>query len=155
MTNKNTQITITGDLEGLLFSETDAQLLIDVLSELDRDLRDKIIGKSLNIAFMSSESMHELNTNFLNNDKPTNVLSFPATKEDNAEGILGDVAICPKIIKEESTLQNKLERDHLFHLIVHSLLHLAGFDHKENVEADLMESLEIRALKKIGIANPY
>ena len=46
MTNKNTQITITGDLEGLLFSETDAQLLIDVLSELDQDLRDKIIGKS-------------------------------------------------------------------------------------------------------------
>ena len=73
MTNKNTQITITGDLEGLLFSETDAQLLIDVLSELDQDLRDKIIGKSLNIAFMSSESIHELNTNFLNNDKPTNV----------------------------------------------------------------------------------
>ena len=64
MTNKNTQITITGDPEGLLFSETDAQLLIDVLSELDQDLRDKIIGKSLNIAFMSSESIHELNTNF-------------------------------------------------------------------------------------------
>ena len=141
MTNKNTQITITGDPEGLLFSETDAQLLIDVLSELDQDLRDKITGKSLNIAFMSSESIHELNTNFLNNDKPTNVLSFPATKEDNAEGILGDVAICPKIIKEESTLQNKLERDHLFHLIMHSLLILPGLITKRMLKPTLWNRL--------------
>jgi len=109
----------------------------------------------VNLSFISKKAIKELNSEFLKKDKPTNVLSFPSTGLSFSDEILGDIAICPEIIKKEAAIQNKEEQDHLSHLIIHSLLHLAGYDHQEANSAEQMESLEIRALKKIGIANPY
>ena len=104
---------------------------------------------------ISKEAIKELNSEFLKKDKPTNILSFPSTGLSFGDEILGDIAICPEIIKKEAAIQNKEEQDHLSHLIIHSLLHLAGYDHQEADSAKQMESLEVKALKKLGIANPY
>ncbi len=109
----------------------------------------------MNLSFISKKTIKELNSEFLKKDKPTNVLSFPSTGLSFGDEILGDIAICPEIIKKEAAIQNKEEQDHLSHLIIHSLLHLAGYDHHEADSAKQMESLEVKALKKLGIANPY
>ena len=96
----------------------------------------------------------ELNRRFLKQNKATNVLSFPSDPKCY-EDLLGEIAICPSVIKEESIVQGKKEHDHLIHLILHSVLHLLGYDHEDSKSAEVMEEIEINTLKKLGIANPY
>jgi probable rRNA maturation factor len=104
---------------------------------------------------VSRAEIQDLNRRFLNKDKPTNVLSFPSSVEDSSQNLLGDIAICPDIIKSESLEQGKPELDHLIHLIIHSVLHLVGYDHQDKKSEMDMEAIEIKVLKKLGIANPY
>ena len=155
MSVAKSQIFISGNLEGLSCTETSVSDLIKVLLQVKPDLKQIFKDRPVNLSFISKEAIKELNLEFLKKDKPTNVLSFPSTGLSFSDEILGDIAICPEIIKKEAAIQNKEEQDHLSHLIIHSLLHLAGYDHQEATSAEQMESLEIRALKKIGIANPY
>ena len=81
--------------------------------------------------------------------------SFPTQESNLDDELLGDIAICPEIIKSEAIDQNKENQSHLFHIILHSLLHLTGHDHSDDNSAEIMENIEVEALKKIGIANPY
>ena len=104
---------------------------------------------------MSKSEIEKLNSKFLNKNKPTNVLSFPSSGFGFDDAFLGDIAICPEIIVNEAHEQGKDKQNHLSHIIMHSLLHLAGYDHQDRYSSELMESLEIIALKKLGIANPY
>ena len=146
---------ISGNLEGLSCSEKNVLKLIELLIEVEPSLEKQLKSRHVNLTFITKNEIKELNSKFLNKDQPTNVLSFPSTGLDFDERLLGDIAICPEIISNEADDQNKDRQNHLFHIILHSLLHLVGYDHQEDSSAEKMESIEIEALKKIGIANPY
>ena len=155
MSVAKSQIFISGNLEGLNCTEKSVSDLIKALLQVKPDLKNSFKDRPVNLSFISKKTIKELNSEFLKKDKPTNVLSFPSTGLSFGDDILGDIAICPEIIKKEAAIQNKEEQDHLSHLIIHSLLHLTGYDHQEADSAKQMESLEVKALKKLGIANPY
>tara|TARA_A100000164_G_C21647327_1_gene648644 strand:- start:167 stop:634 length:468 start_codon:yes stop_codon:yes gene_type:complete len=150
-----TNLFISGDLKGLSCSEESISELIELLIETEPKLEKKIKCRPINLNFITKKEIQDLNSKFLNKDQPTNVLSFPSDGLDLSDELLGDIAICPEIIIYEVDDQNKDRQNHLTHIILHSLLHLAGYDHQEESSAGLMESLEIKVLKKLGIANPY
>ena len=155
MTAFKTNLFISGDLKGLSCSEESISELIELLIETEPKLEKKIKCRPINLNFITKKEIQDLNSKFLNKDQPTNVLSFPSDGLDLSDELLGDIAICPEIIIYEADDQNKDRQNHLTHIILHSLLHLAGYDHQEESSAGLMESLEIKVLKKLGIANPY
>lgn len=92
-----------------------------------------------------------LNKKFRNKDTSTNILSF-LMLEDPIEG---DLVLCHPIIKKEAKAQNKKIRDHYAHLIIHGYLHLLGYDHQNNADADKMEKMERKILSKFNINDPY
>ena len=94
-----------------------------------------------------------LNRDFRGKDKPTNVLSFPAPA--NPEGHLGDIAIAYGVTAREAETAGKSLADHATHLAVHGVLHLLGYDHETDAEAEVMEPLEDAILAELGIADPY
>jgi probable rRNA maturation factor len=155
VTTPESNVFISGDLEGLSCSEKNVLELIELLVQAEPSLQKKLKSRHVNLTFITKNEIKELNSKFLNKDQPTNVLSFPSSGLDFEEQLLGDIAICPEIIINEADDQNKDQQNHLSHIILHSLLHLAGYDHQEDSSAEKMESLEIEALKKLGIANPY
>lgn len=98
-------------------------------------------------------ALRDLNGRFRGIDKPTNVLSFPSG--GGGADFLGDIAIAFETCRREAESEGISFRDHAAHLIVHGLLHLAGYDHEEDEEAERMESLETEILARLGIADPY
>ncbi len=114
-------------------------------------------GCEMALQLVSAPRMRALNREFRGKDKPTNVLAFPATP---APGVrprpLGDVVICPTVLRREARQQGKTESAHWAHLIVHGSLQLLGYDHERGErEAVRMERREIAVLKRLGFANPY
>jgi probable rRNA maturation factor len=101
--------------------------------------------------------IRELNRTWRAKDKPTNVLSFPAPEQPGSGGPrhLGDIALAYETLVRESEEESKELAHHFAHLIVHGVLHLLGYDHEVEAEADIMEGLEVKALATLGIANPY
>ena len=103
--------------------------------------------------------MQQLNSDFREQDKTTNVLSFPggeiAGLPMDAERPLGDIVICAAVVGDEAVKQGKSVPDHWAHMLVHRALHLLGFDHIDVADATEMERLETRILSDHGIANPY
>ena len=148
-------IDIIGDPSEVLCTQEDA---ISWFSSLKGEY-EKSISKlghcSFNLAFLTKAEIQDINKRFAGKSKPTNVLSFPSNEDLSEEGFLGDIAICSELIAEEAISQGKEIKDHLIHIFVHGVLHLLGFDHEEHSSAERMESLEIRILKKIGVADPY
>jgi len=106
----------------------------------------------ISLVLMDDAGVQALNRDYRNKDKPTNILSFPAV---NALGLLGDIVLARETIVAEADAAGKALPDHLSHLIIHGVLHLLGYDHIEASEAEAMEAIEITALAKLGIANPY
>lgn len=97
-----------------------------------------------------------LNLTYRNKDKPTNVLSFPLMSDDFIETEhLGDLAICAAVVEQEAKEQDKPINHHWAHMTIHGLLHLLGYDHIEDAEAEEMEALETELLQELGISNPY
>ena len=105
----------------------------------------------LSIVLADDAFIHELNKTWRNQDKPTNVLSFP----QDSETMLGDVVMAHETIAREAAEQDKNFNDHVTHMTMHGILHLLGFDHESEQEAQKMESLEIKALASLGVKNPY
>ena len=105
----------------------------------------------LSILFTDDAAIQRLNAQYRGKDKPTNVLSFP-----QASGpLLGDIVLAWETVSREAALAEKLLRAHMAHLIVHGFLHLIGFDHEAEEDAEEMEALERAALRRMGIADPY
>ena len=99
---------------------------------------------------------NELNLTYRGKDKPTNVLSFPFECPPGIElPLLGDLIICRQVVEQEAQEQNKPLAAHWAHMVVHGSLHLLGYDHIEDEEAEEMEALEIEFLAALGFANPY
>ncbi|MCB2112346.1 MAG: rRNA maturation RNase YbeY [Parvularculaceae bacterium] len=98
------------------------------------------------------ETLADLNRRFRNIDKPTNVLSFPSAADGE---FLGDIAISYETCEREADALGIAFRDHAAHLIVHGLLHLVGYDHEADDDANEMENLETRILAALGVADPY
>lgn len=100
--------------------------------------------------------IRELNKQYRNKDKTTNVLSFPIqSPEEIGVVLLGDIVLCARVIKQEASQQSKSEESHWAHMMVHSVLHLQGYDHVNDDDAEVMEKLEIKILQQLGFENPY
>ena len=106
----------------------------------------------LSLLICDDNLIQELNGQWRGKHNPTNVLSFSG---DNSSPLLGDIVISVDTVQREAALENKIVEDHITHLIVHGFLHLFGYDHESEVEAEEMENLETQILGELGIANPY
>lgn len=108
------------------------------------------------IRIVDEAESHELNHTYRGKDKPTNVLSFPFEAPPEVElPLLGDLIICRQVVEQEAAEQEKTSEEHWAHMVIHGCLHLLGYDHIEDSEAEEMESLETEIMKGMGYADPY
>jgi len=123
------------------------------------DIAGSTGNREVSVRVVGADEMQQLNSDFRDQDKPTNVLSFPAGDlaglPDEAEWPLGDIVVCAAVVAAEAEQQGKTLEDHWGHMVVHATLHLLGFDHDNDSDTAEMESLEMRILGRHGIANPY
>jgi probable rRNA maturation factor len=141
---------VTGiDLDALSLSA-----LAAVCAETGVDL-----ARPLAIVFADDAMLRALNARHRGKDKPTNVLSFPPAQlpiaDPRAAAPLGDVVLAFETIAEEAEAAGVTLRSRLSHMIVHGCLHLCGYDHEEDADAQAMEAFERRALARLGVADPY
>lgn len=108
------------------------------------------------IRIVEEEESQQLNRDYRGKDKPTNVLSFPFEAPPGIEiDLLGDLVICKQVVEAEAKEQAKSLSAHWAHMIVHGSLHLLGYDHIEDEEAEGMESIETEIMQKLGFDDPY
>lgn len=108
------------------------------------------------IRIVEQEESQALNNQYRQKDKPTNVLSFPFEVPEGIEiDLLGDLIICADIVELEAKQQHKVVEHHWAHMVIHGCLHLLGFDHITDEDAQEMESLEIEILSELAIDDPY
>ena len=110
----------------------------------------------MTVRIVDKAESHALNLNYRGKDRPTNVLSFPFECPDEVElPLLGDLVICRQVVEREAQEQDKPVMAHWAHMVVHGSLHLLGYDHIEDDEAEEMESLETQIMTGLGFADPY
>jgi probable rRNA maturation factor len=139
--------------------------LQDLISKLALEtLREVQLSPSshcVSVALLSGAEVRSLNKAFRGVDSPTNVLSFPSPSAARALGrkdepvFLGDVALSYETVESEASAQDKTMLQHAAHLVVHGILHLAGFDHGGDADAECMEAAERNILAKFDIPDPY
>src|SRR3954454_4526822 len=137
-----------GDAEELARRAVDAVVAVGALAASDEF--------EVTVAFTDDKSVQALNRQWRGKDQPTNVLSFPAPAT-GAPGprFLGDVVLAFETVSREAADERKPLGDHVLHLLVHGILHLRGYAHETDEEAAAMESLEVKALAALGVADPY
>jgi probable rRNA maturation factor len=142
-------------------SEPDAEAVIQRAVAVAAEIADADTGEA-EIAVMLTDDagIRTLNSNWRGIDKPTNVLSFPALQvspggPDDAPRMLGDIAIAYETMRREADEEHKPFDHHLSHLAVHGFLHLIGYDHENDDDAEEMEALETEILAHLGIPDPY
>ncbi|QEH47055.1 rRNA maturation RNase YbeY [Aggregatibacter actinomycetemcomitans] len=110
----------------------------------------------MTVRIVDETESHALNINYRGKDRPTNVLSFPFECPDEVElPLLGDLVICRQVVEREAQEQDKPLMAHWAHMVVHGSLHLLGYDHIEDDEAEEMESLETQIMIGLGFVDPY
>ena len=110
----------------------------------------------MTVRIVDEAESHELNLTYRGKDRPTNVLSFPFECPDEVElPLLGDLVICRQVVEREAVEQEKPLMAHWAHMVVHGSLHLLGYDHIEDNEAEEMESLETQIMQGLGFDDPY
>jgi probable rRNA maturation factor len=143
-------------------TETDVESVIHraiatAAEMVDADVKDAEVA----VMLTDDAGIRTLNSNWRGIDKPTNVLSFPALQPtgprgpDDAPHMLGDIAIAYQTTRKEADDEQKPFDHHLSHLAVHGFLHLIGYDHEKDDDAEVMEALETEILAQLGIPDPY
>jgi probable rRNA maturation factor len=119
--------------------------------------RRPLDGAEISVLLTDDAHIRRVNRDWRGFDKATNVLSFPAAPPERIEAspLLGDIVLAFETIAREAEAEGKTLPDHLRHLVIHGLLHLLGEDHETEAEASRMEALEVVALARLGIADPY
>lgn len=113
-------------------------------------------NSEMTLRLVDREEIHQLNHTYRHKDAPTNVLSFPSDLPDYLDiALLGDVVICNDVVNQEAQEQNKPHDAHWAHMVIHGCLHLLGYDHIEESDAQIMEHLECQLLAQLGYTNPY
>jgi probable rRNA maturation factor len=114
-------------------------------------------GAELSIVLTNDAGIRQVNGAWRGKDKATNVLSFPAVPQEEiaAAPLLGDIILARETIAAEAAEAGRRFEDHLSHLVIHGLLHVFGYDHENEADAQIMETLETRILAELGIADPY
>lgn len=133
-----------------------------------KQILEQNINIEISILLTNNKNIRKLNNNYRNKDKATNILSFPLynlkLSEENYDIaeflldnnlILGDLILSLEYLEQEAKTQNKNIDQHLKHLVLHGLLHLIGYDHINDLDAKIMEELEINILSDFNIDNPY
>jgi probable rRNA maturation factor len=115
----------------------------------------RLSGQSACVALSSDEEVAKLNAVYRGKAAPTNVLSFAAPASDAQTRFLGDIGLAAETVAREAEEQGVPLVDHLQHLVVHGLLHLQGYDHQTEAQAQVMEAMEVRILARLGVADPY
>ena len=154
-----TEVVVAADLWQ---SEPDAEAAVQRAIAAASTIADADVANA-EIAVMLTDdaAVRTLNKDFRGIDKPTNVLSFPAPdmgeagEDDDSPHPLGDIAIAYETLRRESDEEGKPFVHHLSHLAVHGFLHLIGYDHETDDEAEAMEALEVEILAQLGIPDPY
>lgn len=133
----------------------DVRSLVEAAAaEIATDPLLKVKDGSLCVVLSEDAQVAVLNGRYRGQEKPTNVLSFPAGP--GAEpGYLGDIVLAVETLQREAEAEDIALEHHFQHLVVHGILHLLGFDHEAEADANRMETLEIAILARLGIANPY
>lgn len=132
-------------------SEKEIQIYLDYV------LQDRQLGEQeITVRIVDIAESQQLNHQYRGKNNATNVLSFPfEAPPEITLNLLGDLVICAEIVKLEAKQQNKPEAHHWAHMLVHGTLHLLGYDHINNDDAERMEGLEIFILNKLSIDDPY
>jgi probable rRNA maturation factor len=142
-------------------AQEDFQLWLDTLL-----CYQQLENKEITVRIVDDAEIHQLNQQYRGKDTVTNVLSFPfempelvlpegIEMDESISNFLGDIVISAQVVKQESKQQNKLLKHHWAHMLIHGTLHLLGYDHIEEQEAEEMESIEIAILQKLAIDDPY
>jgi probable rRNA maturation factor len=143
-------------------TEPDAEAVIQRAIATAAETVEADIGQAeLAVMLTDDVGIRTLNSNWRGIDKPTNVLSFPALQPsgrggpDDAPRMLGDIAIAYETARMEADDEQKPFQHHLSHLAIHGFLHLIGYDHEKDVDAETMEALEAEILAQLGIPDPF
>jgi probable rRNA maturation factor len=154
-----TEVLVTADCWR---TEPDAEAVIHRAIEAAAEIAEADVGEAeLAVMLTNDSGIRTLNNNWRGIDKPTNVLSFPALQPTSAGGpddaprMLGDIAIAYETTHREADEDRKPFGHHLSHLAVHGFLHLIGYDHENDDDAEEMENLEREILARLGIPDPY
>ena len=145
--------------ESLVRSAAEAAIAESAFPQLAQSSR----AVELSVRLTGDETVRALNAEWRGKDKPTNVLSFPQAEASDLSGsasegpelMLGDLVLARGVCESEAEEKHIPLESHAAHLIVHGTLHLLGYDHEDESSADEMESREVRALARLGIADPY
>ena len=129
---------------------------LDVLLQRVRDVvLDEQLERDLCLRVCDSAESQDLNQTFRGRNTPTNILSFTAAGIDGVTVPLGDLALCWPVAVAEAQQQGKTVAHHVAHLCVHGVLHLLGYDHADDGDAEAMERIETRILANLGVADPH
>ena len=128
---------------------------IDFLPWIDASLQQSYDSLEQTIRIVDKSESQALNAQYRGKKVPTNILSFPADVPHIEYQCLGDLVICAPLVAAEAEQQHKSVKAHWAHLVVHGMLHLQGFDHESELDANKMEALEVEILSTLGYSNPY
>ena len=141
----------------VFYNPPNNQILLNISNDIDEFIGYFSVEKiDVEVSFCTAEQIKDLNYKFRKKDSETNVLSFPAESSIGIQSACcGEVIICYEVLNNEAKESSKNITNHFKHLLIHSLLHLLGYEHDKENDAILMESEEIKFLSKIGISDPY
>ena len=161
----NAQPTLHIDVQNVLASESDLSAVpstddfkgwANTAYGVVVSLLDLPCENEFTLRIVEEAEISQLNGDFRGKTKPTNVLSFPFEVPTGLDiALLGDVVICHQVVVSEAEEQSKTVRQHYAHMLTHGILHLCGYDHEEEAEAEKMEALEVQILALSAFPNPY